>query len=121
MVPNRFVILHHLAPTGEHWDLMLEREDCLTTWQLLTEPDGGASGPIDCVRINDHRKFYLDYEGPVRGGRGIVSRIDHGTYRCLNAETDSLTIVFQGRRLSGEFRLVRPDPGSQSRWTLLAT
>lgn len=121
MVPHRFVILHHLVPTGEHWDLMLEQKDCLFTWQMVAEPIDRHACPIECLRISDHRKFYLDYQGPISGGRGIVSRVDQGAYQYLSVEPDSWRINFQGRRLRGEFGLVRSDPGSESRWTLIAT
>ena len=71
MDPSRFVILHHLDATGEHWDLMLEREQALITWQMLAEPVGPDACPIDCIRIQDHRKTYLDYQGRV-----FVERFD---------------------------------------------
>ena len=121
MVPNRFVILHHLAPTGEHWDLMLEQPDCLFTWRMSAEPVDRDACPIECLRINEHRKRYLEHEGPISGGRGIVSRVDQGTYQCLSADENGWILNLQGRRLRGDFSLLRSDPASQSRWTFIAT
>ena len=118
MMPNRFVILHHLSPSGEHWDLMLEEKETLLTWQLMTEPRSPESCPIECRRIKDHRKHYLDYEGPISGGRGFVTRIDHGRYEIMAADHDALAIRIEGSRLVGDFRLERSDPASKSRWTL---
>jgi DNA polymerase Ligase (LigD) len=120
-VSNRFVILHHLAPTGEHWDLMLEREDCLWTWQMSAEPFGPEACPIDCVRIADHRKTYLDYEGPISGGRGVVSRVDSGDYALVPVDDAMWVLHLRGRRLAGEFHFVRTDPNSQSRWRFVAS
>ena len=118
--PDRFVILHHLSPTGEHWDLMLELERDLMTWQLRSQPTGRGACPIDCVRIQDHRKRYLDYEGPIRGGRGVVTRVDAGRFELLEDKEDTKTIVFAGRVLSGTFCLRRADAGESSAWTFQA-
>ena len=120
MTPARFVILHHLAPTGEHWDFMLEREDHLITWRMRSEPVSRAACPIGCTRIKDHRKQYLDYQGPISGGRGIVTRVDHGHYELLAADEDAWTVRLTGRRLDGDFRLLRTSPDSQSHWTFTA-
>ncbi len=120
MMPNRFVILHHLAPTGEHWDFMLEQKDALLTWRMMSQPTGREACPIACLRIKDHGKRYLDYEGPISGGRGFVTRIDHGRYELLAADQDTWTLRLQGQRMVGDFRLVRADQTSQARWTLIA-
>ena len=120
MTQSRFVILHHLAPTGEHWDFMLERESCLLTWQLQSEPTTRDACPIHCVRIKDHRKHYLDYQGPISGGRGMVSRYDRGHYDLLAASDSAWTIRLTGTRLTGDFHLERNDLESRSQWTLFA-
>lgn len=105
-MPSRFVILHHTTPDGEHWDLMLEHGDVLLTWQLLKEPTGPESLPIPAKRIGDHRKLYLDYEGPLSGGRGEVRRIDTGTveFTCLN--DSRVQFQLRGSNLAGDFQLV---------------
>jgi len=74
---SRYVILTHDHPFP-HWDLMLEDGGTLRTWRLLSEPGAGRVVPAE--RLGDHRLAYLDYEGPVSGGRGVVARWDHGTY-----------------------------------------
>lgn len=120
MKTSRFVILHHLAPTGEHWDFMLEQENALATWQLVSEPVNRGSCPIECVRIHDHRKHYLTFQGPVSGGRGIVTRIDQGRYELLAIDETTWTFRLSGIRLTGDFCLVTAPP-SATRWTLVTT
>ena len=121
----QFVILHHTTPPDaerpSHWDFMLESEDCLVTWQMAAEPSGPEACPIACTRIHDHRKHYLDYEGPFIGGRGVVSRYEWGTYELLAASENSWTVRLRGARLTGDFRLHRPDPNSRSTWTFTQT
>ncbi len=122
---NRYVILHHLAPSGEgsggeHWDLMLEVEESLVTWQLLAEPNGRGACPIVARRIQDHRKHYLAYEGEISGGRGVVSRFDEGRYELLASCEDSWRFRLGGGRFVGDFRIVRDVAGGDAAWVLEA-
>lgn len=81
---RRFIVLHHDWPEP-HYDLMLEQADGLWTWRIPT--------PLHCrsdeiaLRLPDHRLMYLDYEGPVSGGRGTVRRFQEGIY-VLGSVTD---------------------------------
>lgn len=114
-MPARFVILHHRLADGEHWDLMLEHGKVLLTWQLLREPVDASSLPIPARRIGDHRKAYLEYEGPVSGGRGTVRRVDEGTVEIEKASENRLQFRLGGSRLYGYFVLQR---GEAPEWTL---
>jgi hypothetical protein len=38
------------------------------------------------LRLPDHRAFYLDYEGPVSGGRGEVLRVWAGYYEVIHRD-----------------------------------
>ncbi len=105
-MPSRFVILHHSHADGEHWDLMIEQGDALLTWQLLREPVGRSSLPIAAKRIGDHRKAYLDYEGPVSRDRGRVRRVDAGTVEFEKSTSDCYILSMTGSRLSGRFSLL---------------
>src|ERR1700704_4821039 len=77
----RFVILEHDHPVL-HWDLMLEAGTALRTWRLARAPSAPGE-VIDALALPDHRLFYLDYEGPVSGGRGVVKRWDAGEYEPM--------------------------------------
>jgi hypothetical protein len=107
MMP-RFVVLTHDHPFL-HWDLMLEQGEILRTWRLAQPPD--AEGPIDAEALPDHRLAYLDYEGPVSGGRGTVERWDVGTYELVQFAADRLQVRFAGRRLSGDASIAREQSG----------
>jgi len=96
---RRFAILTHDHPFF-HWDLLLEAGEVAWTWRLLDEPDSQRHPRAE--RIADHRLLYLDYEGPVSGGRGEVTRWDFGTYRVIDESTGELTVLLAGSR--GEFQ-----------------
>lgn len=104
-MPSRFAILHHRLDEGEHWDLMLEHGDVLLTWQLLREPINRASLPITARRIGDHRKAYLDYEGPLTDNRGTVRRVDSGIVEFETNTPQYCRFVLSGDRLHGTFIL----------------
>jgi hypothetical protein len=92
----RFVILEHDHPTL-HWDLMLEANGVLRTWRLTTPPQTPGE-VIEAFALPDHRLHYLDYEGPVSGGRGVVKRWDAGDYE---ETADRLQFVLHGTRVDG--------------------
>jgi hypothetical protein len=118
MPAQRYVILHHKLADGEHWDLMLERGQVLATWQLSTPPVDPAARPVQANRIGDHRKEYLDYEGPVSGDRGEVVRFDAGEYRAIECQPDRWVVELNGTVLKGPF-LLTPDPDRRpDGWTL---
>ncbi len=78
---------------------MLEQGGTLRTWRLKQPPD--AAGSIAAEGLPDHRLAYLDYEGPVSGGRGTVERWDAGTYETLESAANRLVLHFAGKRLVG--------------------
>lgn len=90
----RFVILSHDWPTP-HFDLLLEADGVLKAWRLLAEP----LGPVAAEPNFDHRLLYLDYEGPVSGNRGTVTRWDTGMF---DGEI-GVHVRFVGERLRGEW------------------
>ena len=104
----RFVVLEHDHP-HLHWDLMLERGGALWTWRLPRLPEAGT--PLDADRLADHRLAYLDYEGPVSGGRGNVTRWDGGSFEWLEDAEDRKVVRLRGGRLDGTFRLERSAAG----------
>ncbi|MDG3006007.1 DNA polymerase ligase N-terminal domain-containing protein [Paludisphaera mucosa] len=111
----RFVLLEHRRD-GIHWDLMLERDGVLKTWALDAPPSPGAEATAR--PLPDHRAAYLDYEGPISGGRGSVRRVDGGVYVPIEWADDRVRVRLEGRQLVGELRLTKrpraasndPDP-----------
>lgn len=105
MNQGRYVIQEHTTPTGVHWDLMLEHDDCLLTWRLNVPPQQLAAAPVEAVRIFDHPLRFLTYEGPVQQETGQVRIVDAGVYTPLEWTANTLTFTPQGRILTGTFQL----------------
>ena len=83
----RFVILQHRLPTEDHWDVMLETDSGLTTWSIPPQNSSGQSFVCSALPLPMHRKEYLNYEGTITGCRGVVTRVDSGTYEQISSET----------------------------------
>jgi hypothetical protein len=107
----RFVILHHETDAGSHYDLMFEVGDVLKTWSLAERPE--ANRELACKSLPDHRLAYLDYEGPISGGRGSVMRWDQGTYQREEPTAAVWSVELIGDRLRGRAMLSPRGPISE--------
>ena len=99
----RFVILRHDSPRGLHFDLLLEMGQALKTWALPQPPESGIE--MTCEALPDHRPAYLDYEGPVSGDRGSVTRWDRGTCEIQRPNDTELVLELSGEKLAGRATL----------------
>ena len=91
-----WVLLHHQVEDlpvssgglgrGDHYDLMLSPPGAgqLWTWAIPVNPVHQEL-PFECQieRLSDHRRIYLDYQGPVSGGRGHVQQAAKGTFEVV--------------------------------------
>lgn len=109
----RFVVLRHESPDGVHWDFMLEAGPSLKTWALDRAPE--SSDTVDARALPDHRLAYLEYEGPITGGRGSVVRWDQGTYELEEETTTQWTVVLEGEILRGRATVTQSADDPQ-RW-----
>ena len=99
------VILYHETPddaaVDSHLDFMLEANDELLTWRWGEIPQDNQVFVVS--RLANHRIEYLTLEGKLSGNRGIVTRIDHGTFEppIENAQ-QQFSIQLQTTKLQGE-------------------
>jgi len=109
----RFALLRHDHP-AEHWDFFLEDADALRSWRLAARPALGEV--ISAEQMADHRKVYLDYEGPVSGGRGHVVREDAGEFDWLTDGPGTVLLAVHGQWLTGEIRLSQVGAAWRFHW-----
>ena len=93
MAALRYVILRHDGVPEPHFDLMFETAEgsALATWR---SPSWPPTGEQQVEKLPDHRRDYLDYEGPVSNDRGRVARVESGTYEPM-PQYEPLATVFQ--------------------------
>ena len=97
---RRFVILHHIVGTSfkrdrnDHYDWMFETspdpDAGLRTFATSRLPTTSGES-VDGVWLPDHRRMYLDYEGPISGDRGRVIRVMAGEYERIVDHIDRWT------------------------------
>ena len=105
----KFVIHHHITEP-EHYDLMLEKGEILHTWQIPMESFQNflKGKQVQVEKIQDHRKKYLDYEGPISCDRGMVKIFDTGDY-AEKLWGDEIIVATHGNFLKGTLALKADD------------
>lgn len=77
LVARMVLLLHTLGDGSSHFDWMLQcASGMLVTWRVAERPDVVLR--LRGERLKDHRAVYLDHEGEVSGGRGVVRRVAAG-------------------------------------------
>lgn len=93
-LPRRTVLLRHDLPDGSHhfdWMLETDANGPLVTFRLDRDISQDA-GPFVAEPLGDHRRRYLDYEGPISGDRGSVTRIAEGRCDLVSRSNGELAI-----------------------------
>lgn len=111
----RWVLLKHTLSDGDsHFDWLLEDPSDphgpLISFRLDADLIWPPIGPFDALRIQPHRRTYLDYQGPVSGNRGHVVRIVAGESPIVSSP-QSIRIGLSSGMLVG----IEAEPGTP-RW-----
>ena len=132
-----FVVQKHDA-SHLHYDFRLEMEGVLKSWAI---PKGPSLNPADkrlAMQVEDHPFDYKDFEGIIPEGNygaGTVMVWDTGTYEPLEdtngsktaqnrvllkeLAAGSLKFRLNGKKLKGEFALVRTNGRGDNSWLLI--
>lgn len=119
----RFVVQKHAA-RRTHFDFRLELDGTLKSWAV---PRGPSLNPLDqrlAIHVEDHPLDYGSFEGVIPAGNygaGTVMIWDQGAYEAReggarkaqemalreNYKRGKLTFLLHGKRLKGEFSLIK--------------
>lgn len=130
-----FVVQEHSA-SHLHYDFRLEIEGVLKSWAV---PKGPSLNPEDrrlAMMVEDHPYDYKDFEGTIPEGNygaGNVIVWDYGTFHSVESEAAKeseknllsglkeghISFILRGKKLKGEFALVRMKGRSKNAWLLL--
>ncbi len=116
---KQFVFHHHTGYGQPHYDLMLEHDQTLATWQLtIPLSDIQYEQAIIVQKIQDHRLIYLSYEGNISKGRGQIKRLDLGDYEPLIQEISHWEFILHGQESTDYYKLTKIDLDKNS-WSLI--
>jgi bifunctional non-homologous end joining protein LigD len=130
-----FVVQQHDA-SHLHYDFRLEMEGVLKSWAI---PKGPSMNPEDkrlAMMVEDHPYTYKDFEGTIPEGNygaGNVIVWDNGTYHAYDnkgrkedekkllegLKKGHITFILKGKKLKGEFALIKLKNGQGSAWLLV--
>jgi bifunctional non-homologous end joining protein LigD len=132
----RFVVQKHDA-TRLHYDFRLEMAGVLKSWAV---PKGPSLNPADkrlAMMVEDHPFDYRNFEGIIPKGQyggGTVIVWDEGTYTPIEnfeskkeqekyllkeLKSGSVKVVLHGKKLNGEFALVKTKGMGDNAWLLI--
>jgi bifunctional non-homologous end joining protein LigD len=132
----RFVVQKHDA-SHLHYDFRLEMDGVLKSWAV---PKGPSLNPKDkrlAMMVEDHPYDYRNFEGIIPEGNygaGTVIVWDEGFYEPIEKksgkkrqekellnelESGSLKIILHGKKLKGEFALVKTKGMADNAWLLM--
>ncbi len=94
------ILLHTLADGTSHFDWLIDQPNLgvarrLISFRCASRPDFAVSSGFYAQRLPDHRAHYLDYEGVVAPGRGLVERVARGEVCALEMTCGSMLIVIR--------------------------
>jgi hypothetical protein len=135
----RFVLLYHDCPPSfgrtSHWDFMLESGDVLRTWALECLPRDwqaaharttaanpncpllSAENTVAATQLGDHRRDYLEKEGPLSGDRGTVMRVAAGTYCSEHESPGDWQVALTSDEIAAVVQLSQSEENDEL-WTL---
>ncbi len=128
-----FVIQKHAA-SHLHYDFRLEMNGVLKSWAVPKGPSMNPEVKRLAMMVEDHPYSYKDFEGTIPTGNygaGNVIVWDNGTYIPIektdnpektlltNLKKGRLSFILKGKKLKGEFSLVKLSGKQENAWLLI--
>ncbi len=116
-----FVVHEHFA-TRHHFDFRLEMKGVLKSWAVPKTIPLKPNIKRLAIQVEDHPYEYKDFQGTIPEGQygaGKVKIWDKGTYELTEKTKNKLVFNLKGKKLKGEYSMIRFRPPKQ--WLLMKT
>ncbi len=121
MIEKKFVVQKHHA-SHLHYDFRLEKEGVLKSWAVPKEIPTKKGVKRLAVEVKDHNLDFANFEGEIpknHYGAGKIEIWDNGTYKLKKWEKDKIEFILKGKKLIGEYALIRfKTSGNNKNWLL---
>ena len=110
-----YVIQKHHA-RNLHYDLRLEMNGVLKSWAIPKQPPKAKGTKRLAIQVEDHPLDYANFKGKIPEGNygaGKVEIWDKGKYELLEKKQKSMKIKLHGKKLKGEYVLVKTNYGNK--------
>jgi len=109
-------VIHRHESSHLHWDLRLEIDGVLKSWAIPKEPPKVKNVKRLAIQVEDHPLEYAEFEGTIPEGQygaGKVEIWDKGTYELKNKDSKKIEFTLHGKKLRGNFVLVKTHYGNK--------
>jgi DNA ligase D-like protein (predicted 3'-phosphoesterase) len=109
-------VIHKHAATHLHWDLRLEMNGVLKSWAVPKQPPKTKGIKRLAIQVENHPLEYAKFHGTIPEGHygaGKVEIWDKGKYELLEKNPKSMKIKLHGKKLKGDYVLVKAPFGNK--------
>ena len=116
---ERIFVVHEHFASRHHWDLRLEMDGVLKSFAIPKEPPLARGTKRLAIQVEDHDLEYANFEGEIPKGEHGAGRVeiwDRGTYDLLERGENKIVVSFDGKKLKGEYILIRFEKAGENQW-----
>ena len=109
-------VVHDHHSSHHHYDLRLEMDGVLKSWAVPKIPPTKKGIKRLAIHVEDHPLSYAKFEGTIPEGNygaGTVKIWDNGNYELKFQDKKKIEIIFHGKKLQGEYILVKTNYGNK--------
>lgn len=113
---KKIFVVHEHHASHLHWDLRLEMNRVLKSWAIPKSLPTTKGTKRLAIQVEDHPLSYKDFEGEIPEGNygaGKVEIWDKGKYELKNKDKKKIEIIFHGKKLKGNYVLVKTNYGNK--------
>ncbi|MEE9323387.1 MAG: DNA polymerase ligase N-terminal domain-containing protein [Candidatus Aenigmarchaeota archaeon] len=113
-------VVHCHESSHLHWDIRLEMDGVLKSWAIPKEPPTKPKVKRLAIQVNDHDLEYAKFEGKISEGYGTgkVKIWDKGTYEIINRKDSKIVFKLNGKKLKGEYVILRFKKAGEKDWLI---